>query len=69
MTRYNFRRGAGALALTGLLFLCSAPISAQSPGAKAALKTTDGKDAGAVTMTQTPHGVLIALTSERSAAR
>ena len=49
-------------ALAGLLFLSVAPVLAQAPGAKASLKTADGKDAGSVTLTQTPHGVLLALT-------
>jgi Cu-Zn family superoxide dismutase len=35
------------------------PAAAQT--AKATLKTTDGKEAGAATLTQTPSGVLIAL--------
>jgi Cu-Zn family superoxide dismutase len=35
------------------------PAAAQT--AKATLKTADGKDAGAATLTQTPSGVLIAL--------
>jgi Cu/Zn superoxide dismutase len=35
------------------------PAAAQT--AKATLKTADGKEAGAATLTQTPSGVLIAL--------
>ena len=38
-----------------------APVQAQTQTAKAALKTADGKDAGSVTLTQTPRGVLLAL--------
>src|SRR4051812_18814889 len=38
-----------------------APAQAQAQTAKAALKTADGKDAGNVTLTQTPRGVLLAL--------
>ena len=33
----------------------------QAQTAKASLKTADGKDAGSVTLTQTPHGVLLSL--------
>ena len=55
------RIGASALAMAGVLLISAASVSAQGPGAKAALKTADGKDAGSVTFTQTPHGVLLAL--------
>jgi superoxide dismutase, Cu-Zn family len=43
-------------AAAGLLIL-AAPASAQT--AKAALKSTDGKDVGTVELTQTPSGVLL----------
>ena len=33
----------------------------QAQTANASLKTADGKDAGSVTLTQTPHGVLLSL--------
>ena len=62
MTRHDFQMGAGVLVMAGTLLLSVAAVSAQAPGAKAALKTADGKDAGSVTLTQTPHGVLLALT-------
>ncbi len=45
---------AGAFALTAL------PAAAQS--ATAALKNAEGKDVGSVKLTQTPAGVLLALT-------
>ena len=48
---------AGTLAFTGLLL--AAPSQAQT--AKAALKAADGKDVGGVSLTQTPHGVLLSL--------
>ena len=48
---------AATLALAGLLLV--EPSHAQT--AKASLKTADGKDAGGVTLTQTPHGVLLSL--------
>jgi Cu-Zn family superoxide dismutase len=44
-------------AAAGLLILAAAPASAQS--ARAALKSTDGKDVGAVELAQTPAGVLL----------
>ena len=47
--------------MAGVVLLSFAPVSAQSPGAKAALKTADGKDAGSAALTQTPHGVLLVL--------
>ena len=52
-----------SLRLLGLAAVISAfaipPSQAQT--AKASLKTADGKDAGSVTLTQTPHGVLLSL--------
>jgi Cu-Zn family superoxide dismutase len=49
--------GLAAILLAGGI----APAQAQAQTAKAALKTADGKDAGSVTLTQTPRGVLLAL--------
>jgi len=57
MTITNFLRGAGLAAL----FVAAATLPAAAESAKAALKTADGKDAGMATLTQTPSGVLIAL--------
>jgi superoxide dismutase, Cu-Zn family len=53
-----------ALRLFGLsvLMLAAATLPSQAQTAKAALQTADGKDAGSVTLTQTPSGVLLALT-------
>ena len=62
MTPHGSQKEARVLVLAGLLFLAVTPVLAQSPVAKAALQTADGKDAGSVTLTQTPHGVLLALT-------
>jgi len=56
MTIFNLKQ-AGLAAL--ILAATALPASAQS--AKATLKTADGKDAGSATLTQTPSGVLIAL--------
>src|SRR5512146_2869020 len=56
MTIFNLKQ-AGLAAL--ILAATALPASAQS--AKATLKTVDGKDAGSATLTQTPSGVLIAL--------
>jgi Cu-Zn family superoxide dismutase len=47
--------------LTAALLLTAA-LPAQAQTAKAALQTADGKDAGSVTLTQTPSGVLLGLT-------
>jgi superoxide dismutase, Cu-Zn family len=47
---------------TVLLGLAVLPSQAQT--AKAALQTADGKDAGSVTLTQTPSGVLLSLTAK-----
>jgi len=44
-------------AAASLLILAAAPASAQT--ARAALRSTDGKDVGAVELTQTPAGVLL----------
>jgi superoxide dismutase, Cu-Zn family len=53
-----------ALRLFGLsvLMLAAATLPSQAQTAKAALQTADGKDAGSVTLTPTPSGVLLALT-------
>ena len=56
------RTAWGFIGLAAILLAGSAaPAQAQSQTAKAALKTADGKDAGSVTLTQTPRGVLLAL--------
>ena len=44
------------------LVLAATALPSQAQTAKAALQTADGKDAGSVTLTQTPSGVLLALT-------
>ncbi len=44
------------------LLLAAASLPSQAQTAKATLQTADGKDAGSVTLTQTPSGVLLALT-------
>jgi Cu/Zn superoxide dismutase len=44
-------------AAASLLILAAVPASAQT--AEAALKSADGKDVGAVELTQTPTGVLL----------
>jgi len=49
---------SGAALAAAILFI-ALPALAQT--ATATLKTADGKDAGAVTLTQTPDGVLLAL--------
>jgi Cu-Zn family superoxide dismutase len=51
--------GLAAILLAG--GIAPAQAQAQAQTAKAALKTADGKDAGSVTLTQTPRGVLLAL--------
>jgi len=56
MTILSFRQ-AGFAAL--VLAATALPAAAQT--AKATLKTADGKDAGSASLTQTPAGVLIAL--------
>ena len=56
MTIFNLKRAGLAVLIVAATAL---PAAAQS--AKATLKTADGKDAGAATLTQTPSGVLIAL--------
>lgn len=52
-----------SLRLFGLasVLLAAATLPSQAQTAKANLQTADGKDAGSVTLTQTPHGVLLAL--------
>jgi len=47
--------------LTAIL-LAAATLPSQAQTAKAALQTAEGKDAGSVTLTQTPSGVLLSLT-------
>jgi Cu-Zn family superoxide dismutase len=44
------------------LVLAAAALPSQAQTAKAALQSADGKDAGSVTLTQTPSGVLLGLT-------
>src|SRR6185369_16213492 len=41
--------------------LAAASLPSQAQTAKAALQTADGKEAGSVTLTQTPSGVLLSL--------
>ena len=55
------RTAWGFIGLAAILLAGVAPVQAQTQTAKAALKTADGKDAGSVTLTQTPRGVLLAL--------
>ena len=55
------RTAWGLIGLAAILLAGVAPVQAQTQPAKAALKTADGKDAGSVTLTQTPRGVLLAL--------
>ena len=57
------RRAFRLFGLTALV-LAAATLPSQAQTAKAALKTADGKDAGSVTLTQTPSGVLLALTAK-----
>ena len=54
-------RFMGLLGMTAAL-LAAATLPSQAQTAKAALQTADGKDAGSVTLTQTPTGVLLSLT-------
>jgi len=51
----------GVFGLTAVL-LAAATLPSQAQTAKAALQTAEGKDAGNVTLTQTPSGVLLSLT-------
>lgn len=53
----------GVFGLTAVL-LAVATLPSQAQTAKAALQTADGKDAGSVTLTQTPSGVLLSLTAK-----
>jgi len=55
------RTAWGLIGLAAILLAGVAPVQAQTQTAKAALKTADGEDAGSVTLTQTPRGVLLAL--------
>jgi len=59
MTILNLKQAALAALIVAATAL---PAAAQS--AKATLKTADGKDAGSATLTQTPSGVLIALSAK-----
>jgi Cu-Zn family superoxide dismutase len=54
------RRSLGLFGLTAIL-LAAAVMPSQAQTAKAALQTADGKDAGSITLTQTPSGVLLSL--------
>jgi Cu-Zn family superoxide dismutase len=54
----NKSLACGALAA---LLLSAAALPAAAQTAKAAMKNVDGKDVGTVTLTQTPHGVLLSL--------
>jgi Cu-Zn family superoxide dismutase len=57
--RYNcLPTFAAGLLLAGALMM---PFAAQAQNAKADLKNAEGKDVGNVTLTQTPHGVLLSL--------
>jgi Cu-Zn family superoxide dismutase len=57
--RYNcLPTFAAGLLLAGALMM---PFTAQAQSAKADLKNAEGKDVGNVTLTQTPHGVLLSL--------
>ena len=47
-------------ALSLVALLAASPALAQT-AATAAMKTSDGKDAGTVTVTEAPHGVLLKL--------
>src|SRR5215208_7165566 len=51
----------GVIGLSAVL-LGVASLPSQAQTAKATLQTADGKDAGSVTLTQTPSGVLLSLT-------
>lgn len=55
------RPPVGLFGLAAIL-LAAATVPSQAQTAKAALQTAEGKDAGSVTLTQTPHGVLLSLT-------
>ena len=55
------RPPVGLFGLTAIL-LAAATLPSQAQTAKAALQTAEGKDAGSVTLTQTPSGVLLSLT-------
>ena len=54
----NKSLACGALAA---LLLSAAALPAAAQTAKASLKNAEGKDVGTVTLTQTPHGVLLSL--------
>jgi Cu-Zn family superoxide dismutase len=49
------------VAALSLLAALALPFAAQAQSAKAALKDAEGKDVGSATLTETPHGVLVAL--------
>jgi Cu-Zn family superoxide dismutase len=62
MTNLNILLKAVSLGLgLGLCFAAAAALPAEAQTAKASLKNVEGKDAGTATLTQTPAGVLIAL--------
>jgi superoxide dismutase, Cu-Zn family len=60
MGETSMRASLRLFALTAV-FIAAATLPSQAQTAKASLQTADGKDAGSVTFTQTPHGVLLAL--------
>ena len=60
MTNLNIRLKAAGLSL-GLCLAAAAALPAEAQTANASLKNVEGKDAGTATLTQTPAGVLIAL--------
>ena len=53
---------------TAALAITLAATGAQAQSAKAPLKSADGKDVGSVTLTQTPSGVLLAVSVKGLAA-
>ena len=55
------RTSLGFFGVTAML-LAAATLPSQAQTAKATLAGADGKDAGSVTLTQTPNGVLLSLT-------
>lgn len=59
---------ASLASLTAALAITLAATGAQAQSAKAPLKSADGKDVGSVTLTQTPSGVLLAVSVKGLAA-
>ncbi|MGN6571873.1 MAG: superoxide dismutase family protein [Pseudolabrys sp.] len=59
MTIFNLKQ-----ATLAALIVAAGALPATAQTAKATLKTADGKDAGTATLTQTPSGVLIALSAK-----